>query len=129
MARLFASPGPIYEVQLEGEDPWQWAAALEACGIGVGDVVLNCFGYHLSPAGMMFDPACRAVGATVIPGGVGSGRGPGAGRGRHRGHRLHRVAQLSQRAGRGVRPARPAGAGLARRQGAGHGRAPARSAA
>lgn len=72
IARVFASPGPIYEVQLEGEDPWQWAAALEACGIGAGDVVLNCFGYHLSPAGMMFDLACRAVGATVVPGGVGS---------------------------------------------------------
>ena len=72
IARVFASPGPIYEVQLEGEDPWQWAAALEACGIGAGDIVLNCFGYHLSPAGMMFDLACRAVGATVVPGGVGS---------------------------------------------------------
>ncbi len=72
VARVFASPGPIYEVQLEGEDPWQWAAALQACGIGAGDVVLNCFGYHLSPAGMMFDLACGAVGATVVPGGVGS---------------------------------------------------------
>ena len=72
IARVFASPGPIYEVQLEGEDPWQWAAALEACGVGLGDLVLNCFGYHLSPAGMMFDLACRAVGATVIPAGVGS---------------------------------------------------------
>ncbi|WP_206062777.1 phenylacetate--CoA ligase family protein [Nocardioides piscis] len=72
IARVFASPGPIYEVQLEGEDPWQWSAALAACGVGVDDVVLNCFGYHLSPAGMMFDLACRAVGATVIPAGVGS---------------------------------------------------------
>lgn len=72
VARVFASPGPIYEVQLEGEDPWQWAAALSACGVGAQDVVLNCFGYHLSPAGMMFDLACRAIGATVIPAGVGS---------------------------------------------------------
>lgn len=72
IARVFASPGPIYEVQLEGEDPWQWAAALEACGMGADDVVLNCFGYHLSPAGMMFDLGCRAIGATVIPAGVGS---------------------------------------------------------
>ena len=72
IARVFASRGPIYEVQLEGEDPWQWAAALEGCGVGAEDVVLNCFGYHLSPAGMMFDLACRAVGATVIPAGVGS---------------------------------------------------------
>lgn len=72
VVRVFASPGPIYEAQLEGADPWRWAPALEACGIGAGDVVLNCFSYHLSPAGMMFDEACRAAGATVVPGGVGA---------------------------------------------------------
>lgn len=72
VVRLFASPGPIYEPQLAGEDPWNWAPALEACGIGPGDVVLNCFSYHLSPAGAMFDEGCRAVGATVVPGGVGA---------------------------------------------------------
>ncbi len=72
VVRLFASPGPIYEPQLAGPDPWRWAPALEACGIGAGDTVLNCFGYHLTPAGAMFDEACRAVGATVVPGGVGA---------------------------------------------------------
>lgn len=71
VVRLFASPGPIYEPQLAGSDPWRWTPALQACGIGPGDVVLNCFSYHLSPAGAMFDEACRAVGAVVIPGGVG----------------------------------------------------------
>jgi phenylacetate-CoA ligase len=72
VVRIFASPGPIYEAQLEGPDPWRWMPALSACGIGVDDIVLNCFGYHLSPAGAMFDEACRAVGASVIPGGVGA---------------------------------------------------------
>lgn len=72
VARIFASPGPIYEAQLDGPDPWRWTPALSACGIGAGDVVLNCFSYHLSPAGAMFDEACRAVGATVVPGGVGA---------------------------------------------------------
>jgi len=72
VVRLFASPGPIYEPQLAGSDPWNWTPALEACGIGAGDVVLNCFSYHLSPAGSMFDEACRATGAVVVPGGVGS---------------------------------------------------------
>jgi phenylacetate-CoA ligase len=72
VVRLFASPGPIYEPQLDGRDPWRWAPALDACGIGAGDVVLNCFNYHLSPAGTMFDEACRATGATVVPAGVGA---------------------------------------------------------
>ena len=71
VVRLFASPGPIYEPQVSGPDPWRWAPALEACGIGPGDVVLNCFSYHLSPAGAMFDEGCRAAGAVVVPGGVG----------------------------------------------------------
>jgi phenylacetate-CoA ligase len=69
--RAFASPGPIYEPQLAGPDPWGWGPALTACGIGPGDVVMNCFSYHLSPAGMMFDEACRALGACVVPAGVG----------------------------------------------------------
>ena len=72
VVRIFASPGPIYEAQLAGADPWRWAPALRACGIGADDIVLNCFSYHLSPAGAMFDEACRAIGATVVPGGVGA---------------------------------------------------------
>jgi phenylacetate-CoA ligase len=71
VVRVFASPGPIYEPQLAGADPWRWAPALAACGIGPEDLVLNCFSYHLSPAGMMFDEGCRALGARVVPAGVG----------------------------------------------------------
>lgn len=70
--RVFASPGPLYEAQPPGADPWRWAPALGAVGIGPGDVVLNCFSYHLSPAGAMFEEAVLAVGATVIPAGVGN---------------------------------------------------------
>ena len=71
VVRVFASPGPIYEPQLAGSDPWRWVPALTAAGIGADDLVLNCFSYHLSPAGMMFDEACRALGALVVPAGVG----------------------------------------------------------
>lgn len=70
--RVFQSPGPIYEPQLSGPDPWRWAPALEAIGLGAGETVLNCFGYHLSPAGAMFEEGCLAVGATVLPGGIGN---------------------------------------------------------
>jgi phenylacetate-CoA ligase len=70
--RVFQSPGPIYEPELDGPDPWRWAPALAAAGVGAGDVVLNCFGYHLSPAGAMFEEGCRAVGAVVVPGGIGN---------------------------------------------------------
>ena len=44
---------------------------LHAAGIGRGDVVQNCFGYHLTPAGMIFESGARAVGAAVLPAGTG----------------------------------------------------------
>ncbi|GAA0923145.1 phenylacetate--CoA ligase family protein [Virgisporangium aurantiacum] len=70
--KVFASPGPLYEPQVAGTDPWRWAPALRAAGIGAGDTVLNCFSYHLTPAGAMFEEAALAVGATVVPAGVGN---------------------------------------------------------
>ena len=73
VVRFFQSPGPLYEPQLSGPDPWRWAPSLKAAGFGPQDTVLNCFGYHLSPAGMMFDEACTALGSRVVPGGIGSG--------------------------------------------------------
>ena len=72
MKRLFFSPGPIAESQPRGEgDHWRMARALFAAGIREGDVVVNCFSYHLTPAGFMFDGACAALGCAVLPGGVG----------------------------------------------------------
>ncbi len=68
---LFQSPGPIYEPGRIDGDWFRLARFLRACGIGPGDIVQNCFGYHLTPAGMMFDGAIRAVGAAVIPAGTG----------------------------------------------------------
>jgi phenylacetate-CoA ligase len=70
--RVFQSPGPIYEPEPEGDDPWRWAPALRAAGFGPDDVVLNAFAYHLSPAGAMFEEAARSIGCTVVPGGVGN---------------------------------------------------------
>lgn len=70
--RVFQSPGPLYEPELDREDPWRWGAALTSAGIGGDDLVVNCFGYHLTPAGAMFEEACRSLGVAVLPGGVGS---------------------------------------------------------
>lgn len=70
--RIFQSPGPIYEPQLAGPDPWRWQEALRALGVTADDVLLNCFGYHLSPAGAMFDEAAQAIGCAVLPGGIGN---------------------------------------------------------
>ncbi|MGF3021444.1 phenylacetate--CoA ligase family protein [Methylobacterium aquaticum] len=70
--RLFTSPGPIFEPQRAGEDPWGGAPALAAAGFQAGEVVLNTFGYHLTPGGFIFDTAARALGCAVIPAGPGN---------------------------------------------------------
>lgn len=71
-SRVFMSPGPIFEPQGEGSDPWSGARAMFAAGFRPGDLVLNCFSYHLTPGGFMMDTAARALGCGVIPGGVGN---------------------------------------------------------
>jgi len=70
-SHVFQSPGPIYEPGCMTRDWWRFGRAAHAAGIGAGDVVQNCFSYHLTPAGMMFESAARAVGATVLPAGTG----------------------------------------------------------
>ncbi|WP_425071404.1 phenylacetate--CoA ligase family protein [Sagittula sp. S175] len=68
---VFQSPGPIYEPGGVSHDWWRMGRFLHACGIGQGDIVQNCFGYHLTPAGMIFENGARAVGAAVLPAGTG----------------------------------------------------------
>ena len=70
-AHVFQSPGPIYEPGGIAQDWWRLGRFLHACGIGQGDIVQNCFGYHLTPAGMIFENGARAVGAAVLPAGTG----------------------------------------------------------
>ncbi|MFG6590216.1 phenylacetate--CoA ligase family protein [Sulfitobacter sp. 1A12157] len=70
-SHVFQSPGPIYEPSSNAPDWWRMGRFLHAAGIGAGDVVHNCFGYHLTPAGMIFESGARAVGATVLPAGTG----------------------------------------------------------
>jgi len=70
-AHVFQSPGPIYEPGGIEKDWWRMGRFLHAAGIGEGDIVQNCFGYHLTPAGMIFESGARAVGAAVLPAGTG----------------------------------------------------------
>lgn len=70
--RVFMSPGPIWEPQAEGDDPWNGARALFAAGFRKGDVVVNAFSYHLTPGGFILDHGARALGCTVFPAGVGN---------------------------------------------------------
>jgi phenylacetate-CoA ligase len=69
--RLFMSPGPIFEPEGRTGDH-SAARALFAAGIRAGDVVHNCFSYHLTPGAFILEAGAHALGCAVIPGGVGN---------------------------------------------------------
>jgi phenylacetate-CoA ligase len=70
--RLFMSPGPIFEPEGHGHDGGGAARALFAAGMRAGDVVHNCFSYHLTPGAFLLEAGAHALGCAVIPGGVGN---------------------------------------------------------
>ncbi len=71
LGHVFMSPGPIFDPESTDPDPWRVARALWAAGVRPGQVLQNCFGYHLTPAGWMVDHAARKLGCAVIPAGTG----------------------------------------------------------
>ena len=69
---VFMSPGPVWEAQGLGADPWNAARAFWAAGIRPGEIVQNCFSYHMTPGGFMLDEGARALGCLVFPAGTGN---------------------------------------------------------
>jgi len=69
--RIFISPGPIYEPLHTAAIKW-FAKSFYAAGFRKGDVVINTFTYHMSPAGILFHEALRDCGATVVVTGTGN---------------------------------------------------------
>lgn len=72
LRRVFQSPGPINEPEPHVTDAGRWGQALKAAGFQPGDVVLNAFGYHLTPAGASLEDGLSSIGCVVIPGGIGN---------------------------------------------------------
>lgn len=71
-SRIFMSPGPVWEPQGAGSDPWRGARALFAAGFRKGDIVHNSLSYHLTPGGFILDEGARALGCAVFPAGIGN---------------------------------------------------------
>ncbi len=72
LKRIFMSPGPIYDPQGRTPDFWGWAEAFYAAGFRAQDVVINTFGYQMTPAGLMFEESLLELGCCVLPTGVGN---------------------------------------------------------
>ncbi|MGH8668267.1 MAG: phenylacetate--CoA ligase family protein [Burkholderiales bacterium] len=71
LAKIFISPGPIYDPEGRGRNWWRTARGLFAGGFRPGDRVLNSFAYHFTPAGSMVESGALALGCTLVPTGVG----------------------------------------------------------
>ncbi|MGZ4211103.1 MAG: phenylacetate--CoA ligase family protein, partial [Actinomycetota bacterium] len=70
--RIFVSPGPQFYAY--GPIPQEANPLLKvyhAVGFRKGDIVLNTFTYHFTPAGINFDESLGAFGCAVIPAGPG----------------------------------------------------------
>jgi len=72
LRRIYSSPGPIYDPDGHRASYYRWERAFAACGFSEGDIVLNCFSYHLTPAGAMFEEGANNLGCAVIPAGIGN---------------------------------------------------------
>lgn len=73
LKHIFLSPGPLYEPHGTEKALVKTAAdVFRIAGFKRGDVALNTLSYHLVPAGLLLDAGLQAVGATVVPSGVGN---------------------------------------------------------
>ncbi len=73
LKHIFLSPGPLYEPHGAEKALVKTAAQVfRIAGFQRGDIVLNTLSYHLVPAGLLLDAGLQAVGATVVPSGVGN---------------------------------------------------------
>jgi len=71
LSKIFVSPGPIYDPEGSAHDWWRSARGLYAAGFRAGDLVINTFAYHFTPAGSMMERGALALGCTVVPTGTG----------------------------------------------------------
>lgn len=73
LKHIFLSPGPLYEPHGAEKSLVRTAARVfRSAGFTRGDIVLNTLSYHLVPAGLLLDAGLQAVGATIVPSGVGN---------------------------------------------------------
>jgi len=71
LAKIFVSPGPIYECEGHAPDWWRAARGLHAAGFRAADLVINTFSHHFTPAGSLSESGARALGCVLVPTGTG----------------------------------------------------------
>jgi len=71
LARVFMSPGPIFDPEGRGADWWRFSRPMYAAGVRAGGLLQNCFAYHFTPAAFMVETGAARIGCAVIPAGSG----------------------------------------------------------
>ena len=71
LARVFVSPGPIFDPEGRRPDWWRFSRPMYAAGIRRGGLLQNCFSYHFTPAAFMVEAGAARIGCAVIPAGSG----------------------------------------------------------
>ena len=71
LARVYMSPGPIFDPEGKGRDWWRFGRPMYAAGVRPGGLLQNCFSYHFTPAAFMVEGGAARIGCTVIPAGSG----------------------------------------------------------
>ena len=69
LERIYQSPGPIYDPQRKRGFG---AGGGMGSGFGKGQIVMNTWSYHITPAGLGVDQLLRSMGFTVVPMGTGN---------------------------------------------------------
>ncbi|WP_256078553.1 phenylacetate--CoA ligase family protein [Massilia sp. YIM B04103] len=71
LARVYMSPGPIFDPEGRAPDWWRFSRPMYAAGVRAGGLLQNCFSYHFTPAAFMVESGAARIGCTVIPAGSG----------------------------------------------------------
>lgn len=71
LARVYMSPGPIFDPEGRSGDWWRFARPLYAAGVRAGGLLQNCFSYHFTPAAFMVEGGAARLGCALIPAGSG----------------------------------------------------------
>ena len=71
LARIYMSPGPIFDPEGRGQDWWRFSRPMYAAGVRPGGLIQNCFSYHFTPAAFMVEGGAARIGCAVIPAGAG----------------------------------------------------------
>lgn len=71
LARIYMSPGPIFDPEGAGQDWWRFSRPMYAAGVRPGGLIQNCFSYHFTPAAFMVEGGAARIGCAVIPAGAG----------------------------------------------------------